>query len=292
MERKFVVPESLYPFQSHWHPYQDGCIHYLDEGSGPVVVCLHGNPTWSFLYRNIIKDLRSDFRVIVPDYPGFGFSVVPSGYGFSIAEHAAAIEDFLNALDLKKVILVVQDWGGPIGFSWAVRHPERVAAIALANTLLASPKGSLRLLAKVIGGFVGRWLILNKNYFVKKLMPSVIENSENKTEEIRKAYIQQFPTKESRFPIWMFTRQVLEASSYLDEIRSHMQVLQDKPAELLFGTKDPALGYERDITFWENLLPNHHTVRLPHANHYVQEDDPTAFVEAIKRAAQRAGIVF
>jgi haloalkane dehalogenase len=114
-------------------------VHYVDEGSGPTLLLLHGNPTWSFLYREIIKELRGEFRCVAVDYPGFGSSVAPTGYGFTPAEHADVVADFLTQLDLSAVTLMVQDWGGPIGFAVATRHPDRFARFVIGNTW-ARPK--------------------------------------------------------------------------------------------------------------------------------------------------------
>ena len=112
MNRPFEVDVMEYPFRDNWLPYRDGNIHYIDEGNGPTVLLLHGNPTWSYLYRNVIKELRGEFRLIAPDYPGFGMSKPPSGYGYTPQEHSEAISDFIRRLDLKDFIIVVQDWGG------------------------------------------------------------------------------------------------------------------------------------------------------------------------------------
>ena len=109
-------------------------MHYADEGEGPPML-LHGNPTWSFLYRNIIRALRGRFRCLAPDYPGFGLSSARSGYGFTPAEHAAIVERLLLALDLSSdVTMLVQAWGGPIGFGVAGRHPEHFRALVVGNT--------------------------------------------------------------------------------------------------------------------------------------------------------------
>jgi len=109
------LPEELYPFESRYARIGDARVHYVDEGAGPTLLLLHGNPTWSFLYREIIKELRSQFRCIALDYPGFGLSVAPAGYGFTPAEHADVVEDFVKQLDLGAVTMMVQDWGGPMG---------------------------------------------------------------------------------------------------------------------------------------------------------------------------------
>jgi haloalkane dehalogenase len=108
MKRPFEVDSSEYPFKDHWMSYRDGYIHYIDEGQGPAVLLLHGNPTWSYLYRNVIKELYSDCRLIALDYPGFGMSKAPSSYGFTPKEQSEAVADFIRRLELKDFVLVVQ----------------------------------------------------------------------------------------------------------------------------------------------------------------------------------------
>src|SRR5919202_4962500 len=122
MERPGWVDSELYPFEDHW---SDG-IHYVDEGDGPPLLMLHGNPTWSFTWRRVIEGLRDRYRCIAVYLPGFGLSRAPaSGYGFTPAEHTEVIERVVQQLDLREVTLLVQDWGGPIGFALAGRMPER-----------------------------------------------------------------------------------------------------------------------------------------------------------------------
>src|SRR5215469_5781260 len=103
--RPFQPDSAEYPFQDRWLAYRDGHIHYLDEGRGPTVLLLHGNPTWSYLYRNIIKELRGTCRLIAPDFLGFGMSKAPSDFGFTPKEQAEALETLINHLDLKNFVL-------------------------------------------------------------------------------------------------------------------------------------------------------------------------------------------
>jgi len=128
------IPETLYPFESRFAQIEGARLHYVDEGSGPALLLLHGNPTWSFLYREIIKGLSDRFRCIAIDYPGFGLSRAAPGYGFTPAEHARIVEQLVLRLELKDVTMMVQDWGGPIGFAVATRHPDRFAAFVIGNT--------------------------------------------------------------------------------------------------------------------------------------------------------------
>ena len=128
------VPADLYPFASHFEDINGSRVHYLDEGAGPPLILLHGNPTWSFLYRDVIAGLRDRYRCIAVDYPGFGLSRAAPGYGYTPAEHAQAVEDLIVRLDLRGATLMMQDWGGPIGFAVATRHPDRFSAFVLGNT--------------------------------------------------------------------------------------------------------------------------------------------------------------
>lgn len=133
-ERPTWLRVELYPFESRYPQVEGAWVHYVDERSGPTLLLLHGNPTWSFLYREIIKALRSEFRCVALDYPGFGLSVPPPGYGFTPTEHADIVEAFVQQLDLSAVTVMVQDWGGPIGFAVATRHPERFSRFVIGNT--------------------------------------------------------------------------------------------------------------------------------------------------------------
>src|SRR5215207_9624827 len=162
------VPEDLYPFADRYADVAGCVVHYVDEGSGPPLLLLHGNPTWSFLYRKIIVGLRDRHRCVAVDYPGFGLSSARPGYGFTPAEHADVVAELVRRLDLRGVTMMVQDWGGPIGFAVATRYPERFQAFVIGNTW-AWPKADLptRLFSGILGGPVGRRLILNRNLFVE-----------------------------------------------------------------------------------------------------------------------------
>ena len=148
---------SLFPFRSRFLEV-DGCrVHYVDEGDGPPLLLLHGNPTWSFLYRDIVRGLRGRFRCIALDYPGFGLSAAREGYEFTPAEHADVVEQFLLALDLSDVTIMVQDWGGPIGLGLASRHPGRFRALVIGNTWAWPVNGepTFERFSRLMGGPVG-----------------------------------------------------------------------------------------------------------------------------------------
>jgi haloalkane dehalogenase len=275
------VPTDLFPFDSHYAQIDGASLHYIDEGSGPPLLLLHGNPTWSFVYRELITGLRDRYRCIALDHPGFGLSGAAPGYGYTPAEHASVLERFLEQLDLEKVTMMVQDWGGPIGFAVATRHPDRFAAFVIGNTW-AWPKADAgtQLFSRLLGGPIGAYLILQRNFFVEKILPSNIKRRELSAREMD-AYRGPFPTPESRRPLHVFPREILGSRSFLEEIERDLPRLSDRPALLVWPTKDVAFR-EPERERWEQLFPDHRTVLLEGAGHYIQEDAASEIITAIR----------
>jgi len=275
------LPDQLFPFKSHFAEIDGATVHYVDEGNGPPLLMLHGNPTWSFLYREMIKGLRDRYRCIAPDHPGFGLSRAPAGYGYTPAEHAAVLEHLIELLDLKSVTMMVQDWGGPIGFAAATRHPERFQAFVIGNTW-AWPKSDpgTQLVSRLLWGPIGRYLILERNFFIEKILPANVRRRKLPP-EVMAAYRGPFPTPHSRRPIHVFPREILDSRPFLAEIERGLAKLSDRPALLVWPTRDLAFR-KRERKRWEQLFPNHRTVMLEGAGHYIQEDAPEEIVNAIR----------
>jgi haloalkane dehalogenase len=274
------LPQDLYPFQSHYTDIDGARVHYVDEGSGPPLLLLHGNPTWSFLYRDIIKGLRDRFRCIAPDHPGFGLSRAAPGYGYTPAEHAKVLEQLVAQLDLHDVTMMVQDWGGPIGFAVATRQPDRFAAFVIGNTW-AWPRSDpgTQLFSRLLGGPVGGYLILRRNFFVEKILPGNVKRKKL-SDAVMEAYRGPFPTPESRRPLHVFPREILASRPFLAEIERGLAALTNRPALLVWPTKDIAFR-DRERRRWEEIFTNHHTVVLDGAGHYIQEDAADEIVSAI-----------
>jgi haloalkane dehalogenase len=281
MSRQDWVPEHLYPFESHYAEVGGARVHYVDEGRGPPLLLLHGNPTWSFLYRDIIKALRDRYRCIAPDHPGFGFSTAAPGYGFTPAEHASILEQFVAQLDLTGLTMMVQDWGGPIGFAVATRHPDRFSAFVIGNTW-AWPKADpgTQVFSRVLGSSFGGYLILKRNFFVEKAIPGSMRRKKL-SEEVMNAYRGPFPTPESRKPVHVFPREILHSRPFLAEVERGLPKLRDRPALIVWPTKDVAFR-EPELRCWEQLFPNHRTVKLEGAGHYVQEEASDEIAAAIR----------
>jgi haloalkane dehalogenase len=275
------VPDALYPFESRYAEVAGSRVHYVDEGSGPPLLLLHGNPTWSFLYRDIITGLRDRYRCIAIDYPGFGLSSAAPGYRFTPAEHAAVVEQLVERWGLSDVTMMVQDWGGPIGFAVATRQPERFAAFVIGNTW-AWPKSdpTTQAFSRLVGGPIGRRLIANRNLFVEKVLPGGV-NRVTLPEAVMNAYRGPFPTRASRVPTTVFPREILDSRPFLAEIERRLPELGDRRVLLVWPTKDVAFG-DRERKRWEQLFPRHQTVVLEGAGHYIQEDAAQEIVTAIR----------
>ena len=279
-DRPSWLPTELYPFESRYLQVEGACVHYVDEGSGPTLLLLHGNPTWSFLYREIIKALRSEFRCVAIDYPGFGLSVPPPGYGFTPTEHADIVEAFVQQLDLSAVTMMVQDWGGPIGFAVATRHPDRFSRFVIGNTWAWPNRDpGTQVFSRLLGGALGGYLIQRHNIFVERILPFGVRRT-RLTEAVMNAYRGPFPTPKSRLPMQVFPREILGSRRLLADVVAGLPALRDRPALLCWPTDDFAFG-ERERKRWERTFPNHRTVLLEGAGHYIQEDAAPDIAAAI-----------
>jgi haloalkane dehalogenase len=274
------VPSRLYPFEDRYVDLDGSTVHYIDEGSGPTLLFLHGNPTWSFLYRDIIIALRSEYRCVALDYPGFGLSSASAGYGFTAAEHADVVGRFVAELDLTEATMMVQDWGGPIGFAVATRQPERFSRFVIANTW-AWPKSDpgTQVFSRFLGGPIGRYLIEHRNFFVEKILPGNIKRRRLSADEMN-AYRGPFPTPSSRRPVAVFPREILGSRQLLAEIERGLAALSDRPALIVWPTRDVAFRVP-ERKRWETVFPTHETVLLEGAGHYAQEDAAAEIVSAI-----------
>ncbi len=218
-ERPAWVPQDLYPFEDRYLEIEGSRVHYIDEGTGPPLLLLHGNPTWSFLYREIIEGLRGDYRCIALDYPGFGLSPAAKGYSFTPAEHAHIVERLVLELDLEGVTMMVQDWGGPIGFGAATRQPERFTAFVIGNTW-AWPKADAgtRLASRALGEpLLGGDLTLRRNFFVETVLPNNVK-LRKLSDVVMNAYRGPFPTADSRRPMHVLPRELLASRPFLANI--------------------------------------------------------------------------
>lgn len=281
--RRFTINEQEYPFADHWLEREGVAMHYVDEGEGFPVLMLHGNPTWSFLYRDIIKELRQECRCIAPDYPGFGLSETPTDFRFTPQEHSSWVAALIDDLTLERYALVVQDWGGPIGLAVALQQPQHLAGLVLLNTWAWRPDMVNRLFSRTVGSAPARYLHTHYNLFAKSILPSWISQEERKRPEILEAYTAPFPTPESRRGTWIFPWAINHSDEWFEGIEQGLKTLQNKPVEMIWGMQDMVFGSERIIEHWRRYFPYAPVERLPEANHYLQEDSPDRVAAGVRR---------
>src|SRR5262250_2149809 len=177
----FHIPQQLFPVERRFLELDGARIHYVDEGTGDTLLLLHGNPSWSFLYRKIIAALKSDFRCVAMDYPGYGMSDAPPGYGFTPREHSLVLERFVDRLGLGDLTIMVQDWGGPIGLGLAGRRPELVRRLIIGNTFAWPLNGEWRIhvFSWLMGGPIGwsltRWFNFVPRFFFSRGLAKYVE---------------------------------------------------------------------------------------------------------------------
>ena len=269
--RRFTPDPTLYPFRSRWIRVQGHKVHYLDEGDGPTVVMLHGNPTWSFLYRKLVLGLRGSARCVVPDLPGFGLSEAPPGFGFTAAEQAQVVAAWIDALDLDDVILVGQDWGGPLGLAWAIDHPERVRGLVLGNTWAwpLDRQWRYRFFSGLLGGTLGRIAARTFNGVLRFFLFRGLTRP--LPAQVRAQYHAPFRERARRHPTAVFPRELVRAAPFLRRVEAGLPRLRDKPVLLPWGARDFAFR-EPECARFEELFPRHRTIPLVHASHFWQED--------------------
>ena len=266
------LDRNEYPFASNWLDLEAGRLHYVDEGEGDPIVMIHGQPTWSFMYRKLVQDLCGDYRCIAPDLIGFGLYDKPSDWSYRVEAHGENLRQLIEQLGLKRITLVVHDWGGPIGTSYAVDHPDNIERIVFLNTWMWSFEGELgvRAFSAILGGALGRWLNRRHNLFARVLMKGAIADRAH-WEQISRNYVEQFAGPEERVGCAAFPGQVYGAGPWLAEIWRKQPGLAKKPALFVWGMKDPAFR-EPILQRLLAAFPDHRLVRQQNIGHYVAEE--------------------
>jgi haloalkane dehalogenase len=268
-ERFAALP--AFPYEPR-HVEQDGLrMHYVDEGAGDPVLLLHGEPTWSFLYRKLIPPLARAARVVAPDYFGFGRSDKPTDIGwYSYDRHVASVARFVEQLDLRGLTVVVHDWGGPIGLRLAVEHPERVDRLVLTNTGIGAGRAPSE-----------TWLRFRE--MVRRVGPELqpsrliqVSCVTELPEDVLAAYDAPFPTPESKAGVLAFPEMVPTELEHpnarpLLAVREALKSWT-KPALVVFSDSDPIFS-PRDGERMAELIPGAEPAgTLAGAGHFLQED--------------------
>ena len=280
---EFRPSPALYPFESRWFQSSMGRVHYVDEGAGRPILFLHGNPTWSFLYRQIIKELRDRFRCVAVDHLGFGLSERPVGFGYTPAEHSEILRELVDHLELQDFLLMGQDWGGPIGLRVAASTPERVSGVILGNTWFwPVDRLATKIFSKVMGSPPMQRRILEKNYFVERLIP--MGTDRKLTAEEMDHYRGVQPTPGARVGVARFPKELLASHAWLGELDQDVRNrLPSKPVLLVWGMRDFAFSPKTHLPRLRSIFTDSVLVELPRAKHFIQEDAPVEIARAIEQ---------
>ncbi|GAA5057698.1 alpha/beta fold hydrolase [Nocardia callitridis] len=284
------VDDTLFPFESHFLDIDGHTVHYVDEGSGPTLFLLHGNPTWSFLWREVISALRDDFRCVALDYPGFGLSTPKPGYRYFPEEHADVVTAFVDALGLTEATLVGQDWGGMIGLAAVQRRPDVFDRLVLVNTWAWPVNGDLHFEAfsRIVGSAPMRLLVRRLNLLVNAFLPNGHKRRKPTAAEMTH-YRKALGTPERRQASAVLPQRVLGSRAFFTEVQAGLAKIAHLPTLIVWGDADIAMRAQ-DRERLEATFPEHKTVIVKGASLYVESDAPEEFVAAIREwtGTQRA----
>jgi haloalkane dehalogenase len=287
-----------YPYKSHYMDVYGSRMHYIDEGAGEPILLLHGNPTWSYIWRNIIPYLAPFGRCIAPDLIGFGRSDKPR-IEYEWFDHARYLERFIEQLGLKNITLVLHDQGSGLGFHYAMRHEDNIRGIAFFEAIVKpfaweefSTDEFRQLFRLFRSGGIGSqgWqMLVEQNFFIEQLLPQAAGRPLSPKE--MDYYREPFKTPQSRIPIWKFTRETplggeppgvwAAASAYSSRLqRSHL------PKLLLYA--EPGALLTREIVDWcRRNISRLEMVDLGAGSHFLQESSPDKIGKEIARWLNR-----
>jgi len=280
---------ELYPFESHHHVIAGHRLHYLDEGTGPVLLMVHGNPTWSFYWRELVKAFRGQYRVVVPDHIGCGLSDKPHPkiYPYHLKQRISDLGELIYKLDLRGITLLVHDWGGAIGMGAAVEAPDRFARFVLFNTaVFRSRRCPVRIRVCRVP-FFGRLGVQGLNLFARGALGMAVSRRDRMTPAVRAGLLAPYDAWENRAAIYQFVADIPldeRHPSYptLRHVEAHLKLFRERPMLLIWGMRDWCFTPR----FLERLLeffPQAEAHRLEDAGHYVLEDAHEQIVPLVQQ---------
>ncbi len=268
---------ALYPFEPKSFVTGGGAkLSFLDEGprSDEAVLMLHGNPTWSFFYRDVVRALSPGMRCIVPDHVGMGLSEKPENYDYSLGTRIADIEALVASLGLKRIHLIVHDWGGAIGFGFATRHPEMIGRIVILNTAAFFSTHLPERIALCRAGLFGKVLVRGLNGFAGPA--AWMSTVRPLTADVKRGFLFPYDSWANRVAVHRFVQDIPMCLSHatrpvLDAIEAKLSLLADREKMILWGGKDFCFN-DHFLARWREIFPQARVHRYADAGHYLLED--------------------
>jgi pimeloyl-ACP methyl ester carboxylesterase len=276
---------ALYPFAGQQLRLTSGHrLHYLDEGAGPPLLMLHGNPTWSFYYRELVLALRDRYRCVVPDHLGCGLSDKPPGWRYRIADHRDNICELVTALDLQDATLVVHDWGGPIGYLAALEHPERFRRFVVFNSTVFLMPLPRALTALRIPGY-GSLVIQGLNGLLRAGLWTSVVHRRRFTRDVRAGYLFPYDSWAHRKAIRRFVEEIPVEPHHpnrqlLGDLGQRLHEFAGRPHIVIWGLRDRVFhpGY---LDGWRERFPSAEVHALTDASHWVVDEAPERVVALV-----------
>ena len=266
------LDKSAYPFTSRYFDINGHKLHYIDEGEGETILFVHGTPSWSFDYRNIIKKLKYNYRCVAIDHIGFGLSDKPEHYDYTTQNHSKTLEIFVLEKSLENITLVVHDFGGVIGLNFAIQYPEKIKRIVILNSWLWSSKTDPDFikLSKVLKSPLLPFLYRYLNFSPRFILPSSF--GDNKiSKQLLKQYTKPFSDKTQRNGALAFARSLHNDQEWFERLWNKRQTISNKPTLFIWGMKDPIIK-PHYLHKFQIGFTNSTTVKLETAGHFPQEE--------------------
>lgn len=279
--------EREYPFASHWFEVDGHVQHYLDEGTGPALLMVHGNPTWSFAWRRLVKDLSRDHRVIAIDHLGCGFSEKPQDRNvYTLHHHIQRLTSLIQLLDLQQICLFGHDWGGAIGMGAAGRLAKRFDRFVLMNTGAFHSQAIPFRIALCRIPFLGTLGDRGLNLFARAALTMAVEKP--LSTEARAGFIAPYDSWKNRIAVHEFVQDIPLNPSHrsyetLTEVEQSLALFHDHPMQFVWGMKDWCFTPGHFLREFQRRFPKAQSLELPDAGHYVFEDAPDELLQQARR---------
>ncbi len=276
---------ELYPFPSQYIELAGGVkMHYVETGAAdkksradqPTVLCVHGNPTWSFTYRRVLSELASTARVVAVDHVGCGLSDKPQDYPYSLAQHIENLVQLIAQLDLKHITLLVHDWGGAIGLGAGLRVLDRVKGAVILNTAAFPPPYIPLRIAACRFPVIGNWAMRQLNLFALAALKMTLHRLPKLDPTVAAGLIAPYSSWANRVAIAKFVQDIPRSPNdatwkLLAEIENQLHRFEDRSVKLVWGMHDWCFRPECLYRF-QKLLPHAQTIELTDVGHYVMEE--------------------
>lgn len=300
-EKRKTLPQNLkeiFPFSSHYLTLPDGeWVHYIDEGTGPLLVLVHGNPTWSFMYRQLIAYFRKTHRVIAFDHVGMGLSSRPLKYSYTLRQHSRNLKTLLAFIgvgrEIKSFNMLVHDWGGPIGLS-AAMDLSPAYDLSLVDQLFITNTAGFRsqnipARINILRGKIGGFFITKFNIFAKFAL--FMAPAQSLHSKVKEGYLFPYQTPRDRLGILNFVKDIPltpddESYSALKRIEEKLKTIKKTPT-IIWGMKDFCFNINF-LNTWKKIYPDALVIELKGASHYLFEDAPKEIIEKMETVMNSA----